>query len=84
MSCALIYSDDFGVTWHRGESPNDGRVINEETLCAETLSEHNHMLTESQVIELPTGELRYYLRNHFGINEQQLQRVLMEEKLGEK
>lgn len=67
MSCALIYSDDAGRTWQRGESPNDGRVIDGETLSAETLSEHKHMLTESQVIELPTGELRYYLRNHFGL-----------------
>ena len=67
MSCSLIYSDDAGVTWQRGESPNDGRVIDGETLSAENLSEHNHMLTESQVIELPTGELRYYLRNHFGL-----------------
>ncbi|WP_318615672.1 sialidase family protein [Sporosarcina sp. YIM B06819] len=67
MSCALIYSDDSGATWQRGTSPNDGRVIDGERLSAETLSEHNHMLTESQVIELPTGELRYYMRNHFGL-----------------
>jgi sialidase-1 len=67
MSCALIYSDDFGATWQRGKSPNDGRVISGETLSAETISEHNHMLTESQVIELPTGELNYYLRNHYGL-----------------
>lgn len=67
MSCALIYSDDAGITWQRGESPNDGRVIDGETLSAKTLTEEKHMLTESQVIELPTGVLRYYLRNHFGL-----------------
>ena len=67
MSCALIYSDDHGDTWQRGESPNDGRELDGETLSAETISEDKQMLTESQVIELPTGELRYYLRNHYGL-----------------
>lgn len=67
MSCALIYSDDAGATWQRGESPNDGREVEGEILSAEGLSKDQHMLTESQVIELPTGELRYYLRNHFGL-----------------
>lgn len=23
MSCCVIYSDDHGRTWHRGQSPND-------------------------------------------------------------
>lgn len=67
MSCALIYSDDAGATWQRGESPNDGRVINGEKLNSKTISEEKQMLTESQVIELPSGVLRYYLRNHFGL-----------------
>ncbi|WP_318615852.1 sialidase family protein [Sporosarcina sp. YIM B06819] len=67
MSCTLIYSDDAGATWQRGESPNEGRVVEGETLSAETISENKNMLTESQVIELPTGELRYYMRNHFGL-----------------
>ncbi len=67
MSCALIYSDDHGDTWQRGESPNDGRELDGETLSAETISEEKQMLTESQVIELPTGELKYYLRNHYGL-----------------
>lgn len=67
MSCALIYSDDHGVTWQRGESPNDGRELDGETLTAETISDHKQMLTESQVIELPNGELKYYLRNHYGL-----------------
>lgn len=67
MSSALIYSDDNGETWKRGESPNDGRELDGETLEAETISEEKQMLTESQVIQLPSGELRYYLRNHYGL-----------------
>lgn len=67
LSCACIYSDDHGVTWKRGESPNDGRVLDGEVLSAKTISLVKQYLTESQVIELPTGELKYYMRNHYGI-----------------
>lgn len=66
LSCACIYSDDHGATWKRGKSPNDGRVLDGEELTAETISHEKQYLTESQVIQLPTGELRYYLRNHYG------------------
>lgn len=66
LSCACIYSDDHGATWQRGESPNDGRVLDGEELTAETISQEKQYLTESQVIQLPTGELKYYLRNHYG------------------
>ncbi|MFB9327795.1 exo-alpha-sialidase [Paenibacillus aurantiacus] len=67
MSCACIYSDDHGVTWRRGESPNDGRIVDGETLSARTLAENRHNLTETQVIELPSGEVRAYMRNHAGV-----------------
>lgn len=67
MSCACIYSDDHGVTWQRGESPNDGRVQDGHVLSARTLAENKHNLTESQVIELPNGELKCYMRNHSGM-----------------
>ncbi|MBS4202215.1 exo-alpha-sialidase [Bacillus sp. FJAT-49732] len=67
LSCACMYSDDHGATWKRGESPNDGRELDGEILSAKTISEEKQYLTESQVIELPTGELRYYLRNHYGL-----------------
>lgn len=66
LSCACIYSDDHGKTWKRGASPNDGRELDGEILSAKTIKENKQFLTESQVIELPTGELRYYLRNHYG------------------
>ncbi|CAM4017995.1 glycoside hydrolase [Paenibacillus alkaliterrae] len=67
LSCACMYSDDHGATWQRGESPNDGRELDGEVLSAKTISEGKQYLTESQVIELPTGELKYYLRNHYGL-----------------
>lgn len=67
LSSACIYSDDHGQTWTRGESPNDGRVLDGEELSAQTIHENKQYLTESQVIELPTGELRYFLRNHYDL-----------------
>jgi sialidase-1 len=67
LSCACIYSDDHGKTWHRGASPNDGRELDGKVLSARTMDEKKQYLTESQVIELPNGELRYYLRNHYNL-----------------
>lgn len=67
LSCACIYSDDHGMTWKRGHSPNDGRQWNGEILSAQTIWEGPQYLTESQLIELPNGELRFYMRNHYGL-----------------
>ena len=84
MSCACMYSDDHGVTWQRGESPNDGRELDGEVLSAKTISEGKQYLTESQVIELPTGELKYYCETIMGFKEQLLQLVRMAAKHGAK
>jgi len=54
MSCCVIYNDDHGRTWHRGGSPNDGRVWVGEKIHSRTLQIHEAMLTESQVVELET------------------------------
>ncbi|WP_284645216.1 sialidase family protein [Paenibacillus silviterrae] len=64
MSCAVIYSDDHGATWCRGASPNDGRLYNGVTVDAMSLQLDGADLTESQLIELPSGEIRVYMRNH--------------------
>lgn len=64
MSCCVIYSDDHGNTWHRGKSPNDGRIWEGEELDSKTLQIYEAMLTESQVIELDNGDLKVYMRNH--------------------
>lgn len=66
MSCAVIYSDDQGKTWHRSSSPNDGRIFKGNELSSETTDIENSDLTESQVVELPNGDLRAYIRNHSG------------------
>lgn len=67
LSCSCIYSDDHGVTWQRGASPNDGRQWDGEVLSSRTISDLKQYLTESQLIELPSGVLTYYMRNHYGL-----------------
>lgn len=64
MSCAVIYSDDHGETWQRGNSPNDFRTFKGVKTKAETLQMEGADLTESQVIELPNGNLKLFMRNH--------------------
>lgn len=66
MSCAVIYSDDHGKTWHRGNSSNDGRAFKGEEIYAESNDVDDSDLTESQIVEHPEGELRVYMRNHSG------------------
>lgn len=63
LSCAVIYSDDGGVTWHRGISPN---VTRKRFPRTDKFVLPNDMLTESQLIELPGGDLRLFMRNHSG------------------
>ena len=66
QSSACIYSDDGGKTWQRGESPNDGRINNN----GEPTSSQNPVgiseLTESQIIELSSGNLLQFMRNTGG------------------
>ena len=68
FSCAVIYSDDHGQTWQRGESPNDGRLCDATFLSAEHYGKdlRQFELTESQVIERENGDLVVYMRNHSG------------------
>lgn len=47
----VVYSDDGGNTWTRGESPNDGRIGGEQK---------TH---ESQLVEMPNGQLKMYSRS---------------------
>jgi len=64
MSCCLIYSDDHGITWKRGKSPNDSRSWEGGKLDSRTLSIREAELTESQVVELDNGDLLCFIRNH--------------------
>lgn len=68
MSCAVIYSDDHGQTWRRGESPNDSRLVTVASGSARDLGlgVRKYELTESQVVELAGGTLAMYMRNHYG------------------
>lgn len=72
QSSACIYSDDGGKTWIRGESPNDGRIVNkgtdeERTITSQTLNnqkgDSTYELTESQIVQLNDGRLVQFMRN---------------------
>lgn len=47
----VVYSDDNGQTWTRGASPNDNRLGGPQKLH------------ESQIIEMPDGQLKMFARN---------------------
>ncbi|WP_170272155.1 sialidase domain-containing protein [Clostridium tarantellae] len=60
QSSAVVYSDDKGETWHRGESPNDSRNGHDQD--SDTITSGNQ-LTECQVVEMPNGQLKMFMRN---------------------
>ena len=64
MSCCLIYSDDNGVTWNRGTSPNDSRIFDGKRIDSKTLDIEEAQLSEAQVVELNNGNVVMYMRNH--------------------
>lgn len=66
QASAVIYSDDHGETWERGESPNEGRIVNGETLSERTFSRGSNEITEAQVLEMPDGQLKLFMRNYSG------------------
>lgn len=61
LTCAVIWSDDGGQTWEIGETPEiAGRFPKKNPwIIPDSL-----MTTESQVIELPNGDIAVYMRNH--------------------
>ncbi|WP_240452224.1 sialidase family protein [Virgibacillus sp. YIM 98842] len=67
QASAVIYSDDNGETWHRGESPNEGRHVGDgETINEKDFTEQAHEITEAQVVEMPDGQLKLFMRNYSG------------------
>ena len=66
QSSACIYSDDGGTTWVRGESPNDGRTNSSGKQTSSQNPSGISELTESQIIELSSGNLLQFMRNHGG------------------
>lgn len=65
QSSAAIYSDDGGVTWELGESVNDGRLLNGNTIhSSEITGASREEMTEAQVVEMPEdGQLKMFMRN---------------------
>ncbi len=64
QSSANVYSDDGGLTWQRGESPNDGRIYGDgqQTSSQESNTEVTE-LTENQIVQLDNGHLLQFMRN---------------------
>lgn len=64
QSSANIYSDDGGITWQRGESPNDGRIYgdNKQTNSKDFNTQVSE-LTENQIVQLNNGHLLQFMRN---------------------
>lgn len=63
FSCAVIYSDDQGKTWHRGSSPNDGRELFGATITSRKLEDDRGSLHESALVEGENGTLHVFMRN---------------------
>lgn len=63
LSCCVIYSDDNGENWTRGETPNNTRLIDGQKANCMTIRDED-CLTESQVIEQEDGTLKVFMRNH--------------------
>ena len=71
QSSAVIYSDDNGETWEMGETATDGRPMADGTpASAETITTSTSggvgQLTECQVVEMPNGQLKMFMRNTGG------------------
>lgn len=64
QSAATIISHDGGKTWHRGESPNDSRLVNNGG--SRLLNRDDLQITESQLIELDNGDIKLFSRNLSG------------------
>ncbi|MDO4664931.1 MAG: sialidase family protein [Actinomycetaceae bacterium] len=63
FSAAVVFSDDGGNTWRRGESPNDGRVFNGRTLDSRSIDSEAASTHESTIIEREDGTLLMLMRN---------------------
>lgn len=63
-SSANVYSDDGGLTWHLGESPNDGRIfVDNQHTNSKDFNTSVTELTENQIVQLNNGYLLQFIRN---------------------
>lgn len=65
QSSALIYSDDHGRTWTRGESCNDQRLFEGELHHSQTLADKRLDTNEAQAVELPDGAVLLFAKSPF-------------------
>lgn len=63
VSAAVVFSDDHGVTWSIGKSPNDGRDFEGQVLDSRTLDIEAAGLHECTVAERSDGSLLLMMRN---------------------
>lgn len=63
FSCAVIYSDDHGETWHRGASPNDGRMYNGQIIESCDFDDKLAATHESTLLDREDGSLLVLMRN---------------------
>ena len=61
LTFATMYSDDGGATWKIGKTPKMGGRFPKNNPI---LIVNSCMLTETQIIELPDGTLKAFIRNH--------------------
>lgn len=62
---ALIYSDDHGSTWRRGESCNDHRLFDGMLHHSKTLTDRRLDTNEAQAVELPDGNVLLFAKSPF-------------------
>ena len=63
LSCAAIYSDDGGITWTLGASPNDGREVLGAVVSSRDLADERASLYESVLVEGSDGAVHVWARN---------------------
>lgn len=66
QSSAVIYSDDKGKTWEIGETATDGRDMGNGQVGNAQTQTRGNQLTECQVVEMPNGQLKLFMRNDPG------------------
>lgn len=67
QSARVIYSDDHGETWHSGNAVNDGRILDDGSVIhSSTMNHKEAQNTESTVIQLNSGVIKYFMRNLTG------------------
>lgn len=65
-SCAVVYSDDQGEQWKRGQAVSQGRLIQGVPFDHETTTDPFATTSEAQVVELEDGVLKIFMRSTYG------------------